>query len=305
MNNSLEKWKASLEKTRQSTFGKIATILGTNEINLDLWDNLEELLIQADIGLKTTSFVLDTLRENAINEGWTKSDQLKSTLTKLLAGLASLPGEISYNSEGPTIIIIVGVNGSGKTTTIAKLCKWFQNQGKDVVLAAADTYRAAAIEQLQSWGTKLDSRVIHSTQGADPGAVSFDAVNSVISRGEDILIIDTAGRLHTKYNLMEELKKIRRVITKSLPGSPHEVWLVMDATTGQNAILQAKAFIEAVGVTGIILSKLDTSAKGGMAFSLQSELGLPIHFAGLGENIDDLEVFDPIAFVDGILSDFE
>jgi fused signal recognition particle receptor len=197
--------------------------------------------------------------------------------------------------------MLVGVNGSGKTTTAAKLGKQFRQQGKQVLLAAADTYRAAAVDQLQVWGERLGLPVIAGQPGADPGAVSYDAVQAGLSRHADIVLIDTAGRLHTRFNLMEELKKVHRVVGKALPGAPHAVWLVLDATTGQNAITQARAFKDAVKVNGVILAKLDSSAKGGMAFAIQKELGLPILYAGLGEKPEDLTRFDREAFVDSIL----
>jgi fused signal recognition particle receptor len=194
------------------------------------------------------------------------------------------------------------VNGSGKTTTIAKLAYRFRQQGKKVMLGAADTYRAAAIDQLQIWAERLDLPIISGSPGADSGAVAYDTVQAAIARKADIVIIDTAGRLHTRYNLMEELKKVYRVIGKALPGSPHYVWLVLDATTGQNALQQARAFQQAVQINGVILAKLDSSARGGMAFAIQKELGVPIYFAGLGETFEDLEPFNPQAFLDGILA---
>ncbi len=198
--------------------------------------------------------------------------------------------------------MLVGVNGSGKTTTIAKLGRRFQSEGKRLLFGAADTFRAAAVDQLQVWGDRLKVDVVSGAPESDPGAVAFNAVQSGVAHGVDFVIIDTAGRLHTRFNLMEELKKVHRVIGKALPGAPQAVWLVLDATTGQNALQQAKAFKEAVGVTGVILAKLDSSARGGMAFAIQRELGLPILFAGLGEKFEDLVPFDPDAFVQGILS---
>jgi fused signal recognition particle receptor len=198
--------------------------------------------------------------------------------------------------------MIVGVNGSGKTTTIAKLGKQFANRGQKVLLVAADTYRAAATDQLQVWGDRLNLPVIAGQPNADPGAVAYDGVQAALARKMDLVLVDTAGRLHTRYNLMEELKKVNRVIGKALPGAPHACWLVLDATTGQNAIQQARAFKEAVQVTGVILAKLDSSARGGMAFAIQRELGLPILYAGLGEQPDDLQIFNPEAFIQGILN---
>jgi fused signal recognition particle receptor len=199
------------------------------------------------------------------------------------------------------VLLIVGVNGSGKTTTIAKLVKYFRAQGRTVLLGAADTFRAAAVEQLGVWADRLGVDMISGAPESDPGAVAFNTVQAGVARGMDLIIIDTAGRLHTRWNLMEELKKVHRVVGKALAGAPHAVWLILDATTGQNALLQARAFKEATNVTGVVLAKLDASARGGMAFAIQEELGLPILFAGLGEGPDDLEVFDREAFVDGIL----
>jgi fused signal recognition particle receptor len=303
MNTRLEKWKAGLERTRKTTFGKIATILGTSQITGDTWDDLEAILIQADLGLDTTQSIILNLKSMADQEGWIKSDELKSGLQEELRGRLTPPPEFSFQRDNPTVIMIVGVNGSGKTTSVAKLGKRFQNSGKKVLLAATDTFRAAGIEQLQRWGEHLGLRVITGQPEGDPGAVTYDAVQSAVARKEDILLIDTAGRLHTRYNLMEELKKVYRVAAKSLPGAPHAVWLVMDATTGQNALQQARAFKETVNVTGVILAKLDSSARGGMAFAIQQELGLPILFAGLGEGPEDLALFDPDAFIDSILFD--
>jgi fused signal recognition particle receptor len=204
-------------------------------------------------------------------------------------------------SDAPAVILIVGVNGSGKTTTIAKLGKRFIDEGKSVLFGAADTFRAAAVDQLQVWGDRLKVGVISGATESDPGAVAFSAVQAGVARKSDIILIDTAGRLHTRFNLMEELKKVYRVVGKALTGAPHEVWLVLDATTGQNALQQARAFKEAVKVSGVILAKLDSSARGGMAFAIQHDLGLPILFAGLGEKLEDLQPFDPDAFVEGIL----
>jgi fused signal recognition particle receptor len=205
----------------------------------------------------------------------------------------------------PFVIMVVGVNGSGKTTTIAKLAKSLSEGHKKVLLVAADTFRAAAVDQLQIWADRLQMPVITGQQDADPGSVAFDGIQAAVARNVDIVLVDTAGRLHTRYNLMEELKKVQRVIGKAMPGAPHATWLVLDAATGQNAIAQARAFMQAVQITGIILAKLDTSAKGGMAFAIQRQLKLPILYAGLGETADSLETFDREAFVDGILEGFQ
>lgn len=303
MSNPLEKWAAGLARTRQAAFGRIATALGASELSAETWDELEALLLQADLGLATTSALLNELQQTARQAGWTKTEQLKSGLAAALKTRLAPPPPMGWNPDGPTVILIVGVNGSGKTTTTAKLGARFQAQGKQVTLAAADTYRAAAIDQLQAWGANLNLRVIAGQPEGDPGAVAYDATASAVARGDDVLLIDTAGRLHTRFNLMEELKKVHRVVGKPLPGAPHHVWLVLDATTGQNALQQALAFQEAVAVTGVILAKLDSSARGGMAFAIREALGLPVLYAGLGEAAEDLTPFDPEAFIAAILAD--
>jgi fused signal recognition particle receptor len=295
-----EKWKSGLAKTSKAAFGQIAQLFGATEITSDTWEDLETLLIQADIGIETTAEVLEELRIVVRDQGLINTNELSDALRAELRTRLDAPTALRWENK-PSVILVVGVNGSGKTTTIAKLGKRFQSQGKTLLFGAADTFRAAAVDQLQVWGDRLKVDVISGAPESDPGAVAFNAVQSAAARGMDIVMVDTAGRLHTRFNLMEELKKVYRVVGKALPGAPHEVWLVLDATTGQNALQQAKAFKEAVGVTGVILSKLDSSARGGMAFAIQRELGLPILFAGLGEKPEDLIPFDPDAFVEGIL----
>jgi fused signal recognition particle receptor len=295
------KWKDGLAKTSKTAFGRLATFLGATEITQETWDDLETLLIQADIGIETTTEILDSLRRSVQSQGLTRSEELSDALrAELRSRLDPMPA-LQWKDK-PAVILVVGVNGSGKTTTIAKLAQRFQSEGKTLLFGAADTFRAAAVDQLQVWGDRLKVDVVAGAPESDPGAVAFNAVQSGAARGVDFVIVDTAGRLHTRFNLMEELKKVYRVVGKALPGAPHSVWLVLDATTGQNALQQAKAFKEAVGVTGVILSKLDSSARGGMAFAIQRELGLPILFAGLGEKPEDLMPFDPDAFVRGILN---
>ena len=279
-------------------------MLGMSDLDEETWEDLEAMLIQADLGVDTTQSLITTLEEQTKAEGWTKAEQLKRGLEKSLASLIVAPPPFEFNPDGPTVVLVVGVNGSGKTTSAAKLGKRFSEAGKKVVLAAADTYRAAAVEQLQNWGSRLNLRVVSGQAGGDPGAVTYDAIQSAVARREDLVLIDTAGRLHTRFNLMEELKKVHRVSGKALPGAPHGVWLVMDATTGQNALQQAIAFKNTVNVTGVILAKLDSSARGGMAFAIQQSLGLPILYAGLGEGADDLQPFDPDAFIQSILEAF-
>jgi len=295
-----EKWKSGLAKTSKAAFGQIAQLLGATQITQETWEELEALLIQADLGIETTAEILEELRLIVRDQGLINTGELSEVLRKELRARLDPPPALRWG-EKPSVIMVVGVNGSGKTTTIAKLGRHFQSEGKRLLFGAADTFRAAAVDQLQVWGDRLKVEVICGAPESDPGAVAFNAVQSGSAHGVDIVMIDTAGRLHTRFNLMEELKKVNRVIGKALPGAPHEVWLVLDATTGQNALQQAKAFREAVGVTGVILSKLDSSARGGMAFAIQRELRLPILFAGLGERPEDLIPFDPDAFVEGIL----
>lgn len=301
MINAFEKWRSGLAKTSKTAFGQLANLLGATEITRETWDDLEALLIQADLGIETTGEVLDSLRLVARDQGLIRSEELSEALHTELRTRLDDPPVLNWPNR-PSVIVVVGVNGSGKTTTIAKLGQRFQSEGKTVLFGAADTFRAAAVDQLQVWGDRLQVDVIAGAPESDPGAVAFNAIQSGVARAVDIIMIDTAGRLHTRFNLMEELKKVNRVIGKALPGAPHAVWLVLDATTGQNALQQAKAFKEAVGVTGVILSKLDSSARGGMTFAIQRELGLPILFAGLGERLEDLIPFDPDAFIRGILS---
>jgi fused signal recognition particle receptor len=302
MSNILSKWKSGLARTSKATFGQLATLFGATEISDDTWEKLEALLIHADIGVDTTINVIDKLEDQVDREGITKEIDLNVLLKEELRAHLETP-QILHFSEKPTIILIVGVNGSGKTTTIAKLGKRFTDQGKQVILGAADTFRAAGVDQLEIWADRIKLPIISGQLGGDAAAVAFDTVQAAIARKSDIAIIDTAGRLHTRYNLMEELKKVHRVVGKALPGAPHAVWLVMDATTGQNALQQARAFKEAVFVTGVILAKLDSSARGGMALSIQKELGLPIMFAGLGEQPDDLQPFDADMFISGIIQE--
>ncbi len=301
MVNIFSQWKEGLSRSSKAAFGQIASLLGATEITDGTWDDLETLLIQADMGIETASSVLDSLKRIQRTEGLIRANELFSALRQELRARLDSPPVLNL-SHHPTVILVVGVNGSGKTTTIAKLASRFNSEGRKILLGAADTFRAAAMDQLQVWGDRLKVEVIVGASESDPGAVAFNAVQAGVARGADIVMIDTAGRLHTRFNLMEELKKVNRVAGKALDGAPHEVWLVLDATTGQNALQQARSFKEAVHVTGVILSKLDSSARGGMAFAIQRELGLPILFAGLGEKPEDLQPFDPDAFVDGILS---
>lgn len=300
MNDQQKKWEDGLSRTRNATLGRLAAFFGASEITDQTWDELEGTLIQSDLGVETSLDIIEKARIQVQKDGLIRVDELRGALGDELNNRLIPPPEIELQ-PGLTVILIAGVNGSGKTTTIAKLGGLFKSQGHQVHFIAADTFRAAAVEQLESWGQELGITVTSGQQDGDPGAVVFDGIQSALSRNKTIALIDTAGRLHTRFNLMEELKKVHRVANKALPGSPHQSWLVMDATTGQNALHQAEAFSEAIPIDGIILAKLDSSAKGGMAFAIQDRLALPILFAGLGEQPTDLVRFDPRAFVEGIL----
>jgi len=293
--------RESLTRTRKGFFGQIMGLLGANEVTDKLWEELEELLILADVGVNTTVELVERLQERVVKEHIHRADGVTALLKEeLLAILDGSSHALAAEKRLLTVILIVGANGSGKTTSIAKLAHYFQRQGRKVLLAAADTFRAAAIDQLKIWGQRVGAEVIAHTPGADPGAVVYDAIRASQSRGIDLLIVDTAGRLHTKYNLMQELKKVRSVAAKQAHRAPHETWLVLDATTGQNALSQARHFKDAVDVTGIVLTKLDGTAKGGIAFAIARELGLPIRFVGTGEHVDDLAEFDEETFVEGL-----
>jgi fused signal recognition particle receptor len=300
------KLKESLARTRGSFFGQIAGLFGANDISDELWDDLEALLIQADVGVETSLSLIETVKGRVAREGIIKAYDAQRILKEEMVGLLNANG---YQTGPPptlerkrllTVVLVVGVNGSGKTTTIAKLAHYYQKRGQRVALAAADTFRAAAIDQLKVWGERAGVAVIAHQPGADPGAVVFDAIKSSQARGTTMIIIDTAGRLHTKYNLMKELEKIRGIAAKQVHQAPHETLLVLDATTGQNAVNQARHFKESVDITGVVLAKLDGTAKGGVVFAIAKELGVPVLFVGTGEKIDDLTEFDPQAFVDGL-----
>ncbi|MDE2858489.1 MAG: signal recognition particle-docking protein FtsY [Chloroflexota bacterium] len=297
-------FRRGLSKTRQSFFGRISQILGNTEIDDDTWDEIETLLIQADCGFDTTLRVIDSLQDRVRAEGITRSDQLQSALKETLGDLLQFPPVMDISGRDLSIILVVGVNGSGKTTSIAKLAHRLKNlSNRKVLIAAGDTFRAAAIEQLQTWGQRVDVPVIANRPGSDPGAVVYDATAAAKARGFEILLVDTAGRLQNNTNLMRELTKISEVSGNVVAGAPHEVLLVLDGTTGQNAIEQAKRFQEAAGVTGVIVTKLDSTAKGGMVFSIFNDLQLPVHYLGLGEGIHDLVLFTPEFFVDSLFDD--
>jgi fused signal recognition particle receptor len=302
MSELFSKWRESLERTRKATFGRIVTVFGGSDIHQETWDELEALLLQSDVGVESTQSITARLQQLVKEKGITRTDEFKAILEETLLDHLLPPARLNLDAQKPAVILLVGVNGSGKTTTAAKLGYIYAKDNKKVLLAAADTYRAAAIDQLQVWGDRLGLPVIAGQPDSDPGAVAYDAVQAAIARNADIVLIDTAGRLHTRYNLMEELKKVHRVVGKAMPGAPHAVLLVLDATTGQNALHQARAFQQAVNANGVILTKLDSSARGGMAFAIQKELGLPIYYAGLGEKPEDLTPFDRSEFVKSILN---
>ena len=293
----------SLTRTRRSFFGKIANLFAEGEITDETWEELETLLIQADVGVKTTLELVESLRNEVDQSGIRASSDVQDALRRELVGVLErvqrpyLEGERLLN-----VVLVVGVNGSGKTTSIAKLARFHRERGDRVVIAAADTFRAAAIDQIKIWGERVGVEVVAHQPGADPGAVVYDAIRASQSRKADVLFIDTAGRLHTKFNLMQELSKISSIAQKQVHMAPHETLLVLDATTGQNALSQAAKFSEIVGVTGVVLAKLDSTAKGGMVFAVAGELGLPVLFATTGESEDALAQFEPEAFVDGLLS---
>jgi fused signal recognition particle receptor len=295
------KLRDSLTRTRDSVFGRIVNVLGAGEIGDDTWYDLEGLLIQADVGVETTTKIVKRLRSRVVEEGITRSDRLVNALKVELRRLLADPPLLTIDEPRLlTVVLVVGANGSGKTTTIGKLAKRYGDQGRQVILAAADTFRAAAIEQLQIWGDRAGVPVIAGQPGGDPGAVVYDTIRAARARNRDLILADTAGRLHTKYNLMKELVKVRSVAAKNVHGAPHETLLVLDAPTGQNALAQARHFKEAVDLTGVILTKLDGTAKGGMVFAIYQELGLPVRFVGTGEGIGDLAAFDADVFVDGL-----
>jgi fused signal recognition particle receptor len=289
-----------LARTRNAVFSRIAALLGASEVTPQVWEELEELLIQADVGVETTLVLIERLRRRARDEAILQAHRLRDALNEELRALLPTPPPLNLGGRPLDVILIVGVNGSGKTTSIAKLGYRYRQEGRKVLLAAADTFRAAAIDQLRIWGERAGCPVLSGPEGGDPGAVVYDALQAARSRGMDMVIVDTAGRLHTRYNLMEELKKVRRVAARSVEGAPHETLLVLDATTGQNALSQARHFLEAVEVTGVILAKLDSTARGGMVFAIARELGLPVRFVGTGEGLDDLAPFDPDAFLRGL-----
>lgn len=295
------KLKEGLTKTRQGFVAKIETLVsGGKKIDEELYEEIEELLIQADVGVNTAIELVEDLRKIVKERKIDDAAELRNILKELIADIMG-EEQVGLNLRSkPAVIVVVGVNGVGKTTTIGKLAHNFREEGRKVLLVAGDTFRAAAIDQLQIWAGRVGCDIIKHSEGADTAAVVYDAIQAAKARDIDILIVDTAGRLHTKANLMEELKKLFRVVSRELPDSPDEVLLVLDAATGQNAISQAKIFGEASGVTGIVLTKLDGTAKGGVVIGIKTELNIPVKYVGVGEKIDDLREFDPTEFVEAL-----
>lgn len=297
-----ERMRVGLAKTQASLVGRIDTLLsGSKSIDADLLEELEEVLVTADFGMQTTMDLIQALEKRIAAGEATDPQALRGLLKEEIRQRLRLEAApLDMEKSSPFVIMVVGVNGVGKTTTIGKLAHQFVSQGKSVLLGAGDTFRAAAVEQLTIWGERAGVEVIRQDSGSDPAAVAFDAIKAAIARKVDVLILDTAGRLHTKTNLMEELKKVRRVLDRELPGAPHETLLVVDATTGQNALVQARLFQETVAVSGLALTKLDGTARGGMLVAIGNELGLPVRYVGIGEGLDDLRPFDPDLFVEAL-----
>ena len=325
-----KKTELGVKRSKETWFGKITSIFNREAFGDEVWEELEDLLVSADVGVDTTGKLLREVKQRVKTDKLAEVSQIREALKKEMISLLSIPtsrplafchaepepfvsghpeqsegsrntqGKLHEEEQSPRVILVVGVNGSGKTTSIAKLAYDFTSQGKPVILAAADTFRAAAIEQLRHWGGKVGAEVIAHQPGGDPGAVAYDAVQAGYSRRAQAVIIDTAGRLHTKFNLMEEVKKIKRVVAKLNASAPHRVLLVMDATTGQNGLAQAKHFTEAVGVTDIFLAKLDGTAKGGIVFAICDQLNIPISYIGTGEKVQDMAPFDAEIFVNAI-----
>ena len=298
-----DKLKKSLAKTKESINEKFNTVLKTfKKIDDELFDELEEVLITSDLGVNTSMDIIEKLRQAAKEKKLRDSYELKSELNKIMSDILTEGSGSEIELQGtPAVIMVIGVNGVGKTTSIGKIANMYRNQGKSVLIAAADTFRAAAIEQLEVWSERAGVDIIKQQEGSDPAAVIYDAVNAAKSRNIDILLCDTAGRLHNKKNLMEELKKIYKILNRELPNSSKEVLLVLDATTGQNAVQQAIQFKEAADITGIILTKLDGTAKGGIVLAIKNDYDIPVKFIGVGEKIDDIEPFDPVEFVNAII----
>jgi fused signal recognition particle receptor len=297
-----DRLKDGLAKTRKGFIEKVETIFTGRKIDRETLEELEETLIVSDVGTKATAEIMSVIREKVRRGEVSDGDSVKALLKREMRTILGDRQPIVVFGNSPFVILAVGVNGVGKTTTIGKLASRFRSEGLSVLLAAGDTFRAAGIEQLEIWAKRADTQMVKHQKGSDPAAVAFDAIAAAKNRGIDVVIVDTAGRLHTKISLMEELKKIRRIVEKAMPEAPQEVLLVVDATTGQNALRQAALFNEAIGVTGIALTKLDGTAKGGIVFAVKKELGIPVRLIGVGEGIDDLRDFDPEEFVEALFS---
>lgn len=303
-----EKFKEGLTKTRDNFSGKVNDLVARyRKVDEEFFEELEEILIGADVGFETVMELIDELKMEVKRRNISDTKDVQAVISEKLVEIYDNAGEeekgLNIQSEGLTVILFVGVNGVGKTTTIGKLAHKFKQEGKSVLLAAGDTFRAGAIDQLEVWGERVGVEVIKQGEGSDPAAVMYDAVRAAKSRGVDILLCDTAGRLQNKVNLMKELEKVKRVIEREVPGAPHEVLLVLDATTGQNALIQTKTFKEATNVSGIVLTKLDGTAKGGIVLAIRNELNVPVKFVGLGEKMDDLQEFDSEKYVYGLFAD--
>jgi len=303
-----EKFKQGLAKTRDSFAGRVNDLIARyRKVDEEFFEELEEILISADVGVTTVMELVDELKMEVKRRNIQDPQEMQAVISEKLVeiyrGDDDKPAELNIQENGLTVILFVGVNGVGKTTTIGKLAHKLKSEGKTVMLAAGDTFRAGAIEQLEVWGERVGAEVIKQTAGSDPAAVIYDAIQAAKARGVDVLLCDTAGRLQNKVNLMKELEKVKRVIEREIPGAPHEVLLVLDATTGQNAMSQAKTFKEATDVTGIVLTKLDGTAKGGIVLAIRNELCIPVKFVGLGEKVDDLQPFDPERYVYGLFAD--
>ena len=300
--NLFERMRAGLAKTQSTLVGRVDALLrGRQVVDADFLEELEEILVTADFGIKTTQELIAALQKRLVSGGDARPESMREALKEeILSRLRLEAAPLDPARAKPFVIMVVGVNGVGKTTTVGKLARQFAQQGNKVVLGAGDTFRAAAADQLAIWGERAGVMVVRHAEGADPAAVAFDAARASLARQADILILDTAGRLHTKVNLMEEMKKIRRVLGREIPEAPHETLLVLDATTGQNALVQARLFKEAVEVSGLALTKLDGTARGGMVVAIGAELGLPVRYVGIGEGVDDLRPFDPELFVQAL-----
>ncbi len=295
-----DRLKEGLSKTKDAIFKQVDNLFRSFvKVDEDMLEELEELLIMADVGVNSTELIIERLRERIKDDRITEPEECRVALQEILVGMIG-DGEPLKLDSTPSVILVIGVNGVGKTTSIAKIANRLKSQGKNVVLAAADTFRAAAIDQLQVWADRVGVELIKHTEGSDPAAVVFDAVSAAKKREADVLIVDTAGRLHNKKNLMDELAKINRVIERELPGASRETLLVLDATTGQNAVNQAKEFKNAANITGLVLTKLDGTAKGGIVFSIKEELDIPVKFIGVGEKTDDMQEFEAKDFVDAL-----